>query len=70
MGDGLNRASAAAPRPPSGLFAQTSAVCANCRKPIRRSSAGGDWYHRHNASNACWPGRPSTKHATPREVEG
>jgi hypothetical protein len=56
-------------RPPASLLAQLSAVCANCRKPIRRHAAGADWYHRHNASASCYPGRGSWKRATPREVE-
>lgn len=56
-------------RPPSTLDEQRQATCANCRKPIRRTGAGADWYHRHNASTACYPTSGSWKHATPREVE-
>ena len=69
-GKGMSETSGASgARPPSSLFTQTKGVCANCRKPIRRASAGGDWYHRSNASSSCYPGRGSWKRATPRETE-
>ena len=55
-------------RPPSALAAQMVAVCANCRKPIRRSAAGADWLHRRNGSASCYPGQGSWKRANPREV--
>lgn len=57
-------------RPPSGLADQRNATCANCRKPIGRTGAGADWYHRHNASTFCYPGRRSPKRAEPSEIEG
>jgi hypothetical protein len=55
-------------RQPSGLFKQNTAKCANCRKPIRRAGAGASWYHRHNASASCYPGRGSGRRATPQEI--
>lgn len=46
-------------------MSQTS-TCVHCRREIWLSSSG-DWYHRRNASTACYPhgGRHGTK-ATPR----
>lgn len=57
------------PRSPSALAEQRNATCANCRKPIRRTGAGADWYHRLNASTSCYPGSRSWKRAQPREVD-
>jgi hypothetical protein len=55
-------------RPPSTLDEQREATCEWCRKPIRRTGAGADWYHRHNASISCYPGSRSCKRASPYEV--